>query len=78
VIWPREQHFAVLCNAGTEASIGGLASMVKQLKRAAQARREEQRQACLDFAAAIIGSWQSGSQRYAWDDQPRKRNKSLC
>ncbi len=77
VLWPREKHFAVLCNAGTEASIGGLASMVKQLKRAAKARREEQRQACLDFAAAIIGSWQSGSQRYAWDDQPMATNRAV-
>jgi hypothetical protein len=33
VIWPREKHFAVLCNAGTEASIGGLASMVALQER---------------------------------------------
>jgi len=77
VIWPREKHFAVLCNAGTDASIGGLASMVKQLKRAPQARREEQRQECLDFAAAIIGSWQSGGQRYTRNSQPMATNRAV-
>jgi len=45
VIWPRERHFEVLCGAGTGASIGGLQTMVMQLKRAAQARRDAQRQA---------------------------------
>jgi hypothetical protein len=67
VIWPRERHFAVLCNAGTDASIGGLASMVKLLKRAAKAQREAQRQECRVFAEAIIDSWQPQSRRDAWD-----------
>ena len=69
VIWPRGNHFAVLCNAGTDASIGGLASMVKPLKRIAKAQREAQRQECLVFAEAIIDSWQPQGQRYRWEDR---------
>jgi hypothetical protein len=57
VIWPRQEHFAVLCGAGTDASIAGLEPMVKRLKRASKARREIQRGECLDFATAIIDAW---------------------
>jgi hypothetical protein len=77
VIWPRERHFEVLCGAGTDASIGGLQPMVKQLKRAAKARREEQRRACRDFAAAIIESWQPGLPRYSWHDTPDDTDRSV-
>lgn len=66
VIWPRDRHFAVLCNAGTDASIGGLASMMKPLKRAAKAQQEAQRQDCRVFAEAIIDSWQPQHHRVAW------------
>jgi hypothetical protein len=68
VIWPREQHFAVLCGAGTDAAIGGLESMVRQLKRASSTHREEQREACLTFAATIIESWQPGRVLWEWDN----------
>ncbi len=77
VIWPRERHFDVLCGAGTDASIGGLQPMVKQLKRAAKARRDEQRQTCRDFAAAIIESWQPGRPRYSWHDTPDETDRSV-
>jgi hypothetical protein len=66
VIWPRDKHFAVLCSAGTDASIGGLASLVKSLKRTAKAQGEVQRRECLLFAEAIIESWEPQSSRYAW------------
>ena len=39
VIWPREEHFAVLCGAGTDAALGGLEPMVKRLRRARKADR---------------------------------------
>ncbi len=70
VIWPRDKHFAVLCAAGTDASIGGLEAMAKRLKRAAKGQRDEQRQACLDFAEAIIQSWQAeqGPVRMGWQE----------
>jgi len=58
VIWPRERHFLVLCGAGTDASVGGLQALVSQWKRAAKSCRDQQRQACCEFAAAIIESWQ--------------------
>ena len=77
IIWPRERHFEVLCGAGTDASIGGLQPMVKQLKRAAKARRDEQQQTCRDFAAAIIESWQPGRPRYSWHGTPDETDRSV-
>ena len=59
VIWPRDKHFAVLCDAGTDAAIGGLQPLVNRLKRMSTAKREKQRQECLAFAAEIIDSWQA-------------------
>ncbi|MCY4612087.1 MAG: 2OG-Fe(II) oxygenase [Nitrospira sp.] len=57
LIWPREQHFSVLCSTGTEFAIGGLEAMVKALKRAPGTQRAAQRTDCLKFARAIIDSW---------------------
>jgi hypothetical protein len=65
VIWPRRNHFQVLASAGTDASIGGLQPLVKGLKRAAKSKREQQRRDCLDFACAIIDSWQAAPS-YTW------------
>jgi hypothetical protein len=57
VIWPREDNFHVLCEAGTDAAISGLKSMVAKWKGALKSEQPVQRKACLDFAAAIIESW---------------------
>ena len=57
VIWPREEHYAVLCEAGTVAGIGGLEQMVRQLRRSPGADFPARREACLAFAAAIVESW---------------------
>jgi hypothetical protein len=76
VIWPRDRHFAVLCNAGTDASIGGLASMMKPLKRAAKAQQEAQRQDCRVFAEAIIDSWQPQRHRVAWGQTTAATDRS--
>ena len=57
VIWPRETHYAVLCEAGTDASISGLEVMVKRLERSSESAREALRQECVGFAAAIIDGW---------------------
>ena len=56
-IWPREEHFAVLCEAGTAACIGGLEQMVRRLRRVPVARRHAWREESLAFAAAIVKSW---------------------
>jgi hypothetical protein len=77
VIWPRTTHFSVLCGAGTDASIGGLQAMVKQLKRAAKSRFERERQACRDFAAAIIQSWQPGHGRRSWHAAKAESDRSV-
>ena len=77
VIWPGEEHFAVLCGAGTEAAIGGLDAMVAQLKRTPKVRREEQRKTCRELAAAIIKSWQPKHPGYSWDDTPDETDRSV-
>jgi hypothetical protein len=71
VIWPRSQHFHVLCSAGTDASIGGLEPLVKRLKRATKAKRDELRRECLAFASAILDSWQPGHRGYPEDKADR-------
>jgi len=77
VIWPREGHFDVLCGAGTEAAIGGLDAMVAQLKRTPKVRREEQRETCREFAAAIIESWQPKHRGYSWDGTSDEIDRSV-
>ena len=67
VIWPRGKHFSVLCDAGTDAAIGGLQPLVNLLKRMSTAKREKQRWKCLSFAGAIIDSWQA-SRGPSWND----------
>src|SRR5215510_7696549 len=69
VIWPCDKHFEVLCTAGTDAAIGGLASMVQSLKRASKAQSGALRQECLVFAEAIIDAWEPQSHRYTWHPQ---------
>ena len=58
VISPRSRHFHVLCSTGTDAAIGGLEPMVKRLKRATIAQREELHRECLAFAST---SWIRGN-----------------
>jgi hypothetical protein len=57
VIWPKQNHFKVLCAAGTDAAIAGLQSMAKRLKRARKSEQEPLRRSCLEFAIAIIDEW---------------------
>jgi hypothetical protein len=77
VIWPRDRHFAVLCGAGTDASVGGLQAMVKQFKRAAKVHRDELRQTCRDFAVAIIESWQPGRGGYSRHGTATEADRSV-
>ncbi len=71
VIWPRSKHFHVLCSAGTDASIGGLEPLVKRLKRATKAKREDLRRDCLAFASAILDLWKPGFRGYSWERTDR-------
>ncbi len=59
VIWPRSLHYRILCDAGTEAAIGGLKPLVEQLKHFGKVQSENQRRVCLGFAGEIIDSWQA-------------------
>lgn len=71
VIWPGKRHFAMLCAAGTSASIGGLEPMVKKLGKAAKSRRDALRRDCLQFAGAIIESWKP-----EWNGSPKSEQNS--
>lgn len=57
VIWPRKQHFHILCEAGTDASIAGLNAMVTALKRSSKANQHARYQDCLTFANSIVDTW---------------------
>lgn len=57
VIWPQDDHFDVLCASGTDACIGGLAAMMKRLKKAGKKDSDQLRNDCLRFAGAIVDSW---------------------
>jgi hypothetical protein len=59
VIWPKQNNFTVLCDAGTDAAISGLKSMVGKWKRTRKSDQPEQRKSCLEFATAIIQTWSS-------------------
>lgn len=61
IIWPREKHFQVLCNAGTNEAVGGLRTMVKQLQRSASTEETKLYKDCEYFAAKIIDSWQTAT-----------------
>jgi hypothetical protein len=76
VIWPREKHFAVLCEAGTDASIGGLEAMVERLRQASNAHQVAQRQECLTFASNIVDTWESAHGRQSWD-KPDKIDRNI-
>lgn len=58
IIWSQREHLAVLCEAGTNASIGGLEAMLERVRRGSNAQREVQRKECLAFATVIIEEWQ--------------------
>jgi hypothetical protein len=76
VIWPREKHFAVLCEAGTDASIGGLEAMVERLRQASSTHQVAQRQECLTFASNIVDAWESAHGRQSWD-KPDKIDRNI-
>lgn len=63
VLWPAESRFDLLCEAGVEASVGGLAHMVGQLKKAKGSERKRLQDSCLKFASRIIASWAKESQK---------------
>jgi len=71
VVWPRKNHFQVLCGAGTDAAIAGLEQMVKKWKRSRRSDEERQRQSCVQFAGAIIDAWSPIRYQYPRPDRDR-------
>ena len=64
ILWPAVRRFDVLCEAGVEAAVGGLAKMVETWREAAQPERESLRSECLQFADRIIANWPQSSHGY--------------
>lgn len=57
MLWPAESRFAVLCEAGVEAAVGGLEQMIQQWKQAQKSEQPALKQPCLEFARQIIAHW---------------------
>lgn len=70
VIWPKQNHFHILCDAGTDAAIAGLQAKVGQLKRLRKAEREQEHNACLEFAEAILKTWSPERYQYYSSFEP--------
>lgn len=67
VVWPRDNQYSVLCDAGTAAAIGGLEQMTSQLDRGSKSGRSERLSSCVSFAEAIIDTWKPAARRNSWD-----------
>lgn len=85
VIWPEEKRFDVLCEAGVETAVGGLAQMVRRWKKVGKKEGEPLKQSCLDFAGRIIARWPECSARgrqysesSAWDDDDDFDDDVMC
>ncbi len=59
VVWPRNQHFAVIASAGAASCIPLFGSMASKLAKTPQKRLEQARADCVRFARAIIAAWPS-------------------
>ncbi len=57
ILWPSENRFEVLCQAGVAAAVGGLEKMVRQWEETAPGDREVLGKHCLEFASSIIEHW---------------------
>lgn len=71
VVWPRENHFRVLCGAGTGAAIAGLDRMVVAWRKARHPDQQRQRELCVQFAEAILAAWSPNEHRYSSHAQDR-------
>lgn len=77
VLWPAEERFDVLCEAGVESAVVGLAQMMSQWRGAKKGEQAALEQQCLQFAERIISNWPSCEfrDRYAVEgaaDQPEE------
>jgi hypothetical protein len=58
IVWPSKKHFEILCGAGSRNALEALKSLVEQWQKSTQIDSEVLRAQCVEFAAAIIASWQ--------------------
>jgi predicted 2-oxoglutarate/Fe(II)-dependent dioxygenase YbiX len=57
VIWPKQQHFHQLCQAGQHHTIPQIKEMVQNLATSEQTTDTESWQHCQQFATEIINAW---------------------
>lgn len=63
VLWPRESHYDILCEVGTETAVGGLDAMVAAWRENGGKQSDPQWRECCGFAATIMESWRPGYTR---------------
>ncbi|MGI9450811.1 MAG: 2OG-Fe(II) oxygenase, partial [Geminicoccaceae bacterium] len=68
VLWPREQFFAVLCQAGLKATLPCLDEMIERWKAGGKPLEDPLRSKAQDLAKHMLVSW-SMRQRYPSDDE---------
>jgi len=74
VIWSRQDHFKILCQAGMNAAIAGLKLLVDELDTLKQVERKKKYQDCLTFAKVIINEWEEKPRR-RWGANNNKGNE---
>lgn len=70
VVWPREQHLKVICDAGTDAAIGGLKQLIQRMNQSDKGQRGALREEARSLAEAMIETWRPRSywSNHSWDD----------
>jgi hypothetical protein len=76
VLWPTEHRFDVLCEAGEETAVGGLAQMVKRWKQAKQSEQGALQQPCVEFAKRIIANWPERKFAYHYRSRDDKKGQA--
>lgn len=70
VVWPRSEHYRILVEAGTQASLGGLQEMVAAARARRGKRRQKELAECAAFAREIIAHWEGPSRfSYSWGER---------
>ncbi|VFM99224.1 MAG: Predicted 2-oxoglutarate- and Fe(II)-dependent dioxygenase YbiX [Candidatus Kentron sp. G] len=72
VLWPRESHYDILCEVGTEAAIDGLDAMAAAWRENGGEQSGPQWRECRDFVVAIMESWQPGHLGEQWRTEEKE------
>ncbi len=68
-LWPRKNHFDVLCDAGSQSAAAGLQLLVKQWQHAGKKQAASLREQCVAFARALLERWPQSQYRGFQEDR---------